>query len=130
MCITTYRDNAHWVKLANWGTAGIWVSYAKGHPTSTYQVFDPRTKTIILTQDVTFLQMLYGEYSKDEITVLVAMSYEGLEDEEEFKMVPIISQNNNNNYNKVSDSDSENNDDNDNENILDEDIDNKNEATH
>ena len=26
MCITTYKDNTHWAKLANQGTPGIWVT--------------------------------------------------------------------------------------------------------
>ena len=54
MCNATYRDNTHQAKLANQGTPGIWVGYAKGHLTSKYQVFNPKTKKIILTQDVTF----------------------------------------------------------------------------
>ena len=48
------------------------------------------------------------------------MSYEGSDDEEELKMVPIIS---NNNSNLVIDSDSDNNTKNDNKNVLDKNID-------
>ena len=66
MCITTYRDNTLHAMLANQGTLSIWISYAEGYPTGTYQVFKPKTKTIILTQDVIFLQKSHGEYSKDE----------------------------------------------------------------
>ena len=65
-CITTYRYNTHQAKLANQVTPGIWVGYAKGHPTGTYQVFKPKTKKIILIRDVTFLQESYGEYSEFE----------------------------------------------------------------
>ena len=54
--------------------------------------------TIFLTQDMNFLQKSYGEYSKVEKPVLVTMSYEGLDDEEELETVPIVSKNNNNNY--------------------------------
>ena len=32
MCIATYKDNNHWAKLANCGTPGIWVGYAKNYP--------------------------------------------------------------------------------------------------
>ena len=52
MCISTYKDNFHWANLASGGTPSIWVSYAKGHPTSTHQSFNP--KNIILTQNVTW----------------------------------------------------------------------------
>ena len=81
MCITMYRNNTHQAKLANHGSPGIQVSYADGHPTGTYQVFNPKTKKIVLTQDVTFLQKSYGEYSKVEKPVLVTMSHEGLDEE-------------------------------------------------
>ena len=116
MCIAIYRDNTHQAKLANQGTPGIWVSYAGGHPTGTYWVFNPKTKKITLTSDVTFLQMSHGEYSKLEKPILVAISYEGSSDEEELRTVPIISKSNNNNLN----TNSEINDDN--ENVFDEDI--------
>ena len=44
MCITTFKDNTHQGKLANQGTPGIWVYYAKIHPTGTYRIFNPKTK--------------------------------------------------------------------------------------
>ena len=44
ICITTYKDNSHWAKLANHGTPGIWVSYAERHPTSTYKISMPKLK--------------------------------------------------------------------------------------
>ena len=122
MCTTTYRDNTHQAKLAIWDTPGIWVGYSEGHLTGTYQVFNPKTKKIISTRDMTFLQKSYGEYSKVKKPVLVTMSYEGLDEEEELKMVPIINNNNNNN-NIVSASDSDTDIENDNKNVFDEDID-------
>ena len=73
---TSYRDNTHQAKLANQGTPGIWVGYAEGHPTGTYQAFNPKTKKITLTRDVTFLQKSHGKYSKVEKPVLVTMSCE------------------------------------------------------
>ena len=104
MCIPTFKDDTHWAKLANHKTPGIWVGYAKNHPPGTYQMFNPKTKWIILTQDVTFLQKSYGEYSKVEKPVILNKSYEGSNDEEELKKVYI--DNKNNNANVVSDSDS------------------------
>ena len=115
MCITTYRNNTHWAKLANQGKPYIWVDYAEGHCTSAYWVFNPKTKKITSTRDVTFLQKSYGEYSKGEKPVLVTISYEGLENDKELKMGPIIS--NKNNYN-VSDSDSDTDIINDNKNLF------------
>ena len=94
ICITTYRDSTHQGKLANHDTSGIWVGYVEGHPTNTYWVFNPKTKNI-LTSNVTFLQKSYGDYSKVENPVLVIMSYDRSDDEEELKTVPIISKINN-----------------------------------
>ena len=67
-----------------------------------------------------FLQKSYSEYSKVEKPVLVTMSYDGSDEEEELKMVPIVIQNNNN-YNVVSDLDNGSNDENK-ETLLDENI--------
>ena len=69
---------------------------------------------------MTFLQK---SYSKVEKSVLVTMSYVGLDDEEELKTVSVINKHNNN-YNVVSDSKSESNYKKK-ENLFDEDIDNK-----
>ena len=104
MSITTYKDNTQQAKLANRGTPGIWVDYAEGHPTSTHQVFNPKTKKVILTKDVIFLQKFYSKNTKVENPVLVTMSCVGSDDDEEFKTSPIAY--NNNNVNVVSDSDS------------------------
>ena len=45
-------------------------------------IFNPKTKKIILTQDMTFLQKSYSEYTKIEKPVVLTTSYEGLDDEE------------------------------------------------
>ena len=124
MCIATFKDNTHRAKLANRGTPGIWVGYAENHPTSIYCIFYHKTKRIILTRDVTFLNKSYGEYNKVEKPVILRTSYEGSDEEEEFK---IVSENNNNgDINIVSDSDSDLSDndlENNEENFFDETID-------
>ena len=57
---------------------------------------------------MTFLQKSYGDCSKVEKPDLVTKSYEGLCDEEELELVPIINNNDNsNNYNLVNDSKSD-----------------------
>ena len=89
MCIATYKDNTHRAKLANHRTPGIWVGYAENHPTGTYWVFNPKTKCIILTRDLSFLNKSYIEYSKVQKPVILTMSYEGSDDEEEPEMVPV-----------------------------------------
>ena len=61
MCIATYKDNTYWTTLASHGTPGICVGYSENHPTGTYRIFNPKTKKVILTRDVTFLQKSYGE---------------------------------------------------------------------
>ena len=58
-----------------------------------------------MTWDVNFYLKSYREYSKVEKPVLVTMKYEGLDDEEELKMTPVV--NNNNHVNIVSDSESD-----------------------
>ena len=85
MCIITYRDNVHWTKLANNGAPGIWVGYADGHPTAKCQIFNPKTKKIILTGDMNFLHKPYGEYKNVEKSVLVTMSYDRSDDEKDLK---------------------------------------------
>ena len=124
MCITTFKDNTHWAKLANRGTPGIRVSYAENHPAGTYQIFNPKNKKNILTWDVTFLQKSYGEYTKVEKTVVLTTSYEGSDEEEELEAVPVINSNYNINVVSNSDSDSIEEDVNNNKEIFfDEDID-------
>ena len=58
-----------------------------------------------MTQDVTFQQKSYGEFTQVKKTVVVNTGYEGSNEEEELKMVSII--NNKNNINVVGDSDSD-----------------------
>ena len=106
MCITTFKDNTHQAKLANQGSLGIWVGYAENHPPGTYRNFNPKTKRIILTRDVTFLQKSYGEYSKVEKPVVLNMSYEKSDDQEELKIVPVDNKKNDVNVFSNSNSDS------------------------
>ena len=79
------------------------MGFTKSYPTHTYCILNPKTKKIILTKDVTFLQKSYRDYSKVEKPVLVTTSYEGYNEEEELETVPVMD-NYNNNYNIVSDS--------------------------
>ena len=126
MCITTFKDNTHRAKLANWGTTGIWVGWAENHPTGTYRIFNPKAKWIILTRDVTFLQKSYGEYSKVEKPVVLNRSYEGSDDEKELEIVPVDKKNNNVNIVSDSNSDSTNEDfENNQGNFFDKDINNQ-----
>ena len=103
MCIATYRDNTS--KFANQGTPGIWVGYVEGDPPGIHKVFNPTMKKIILTQDVSFLQKSYCEYTNIEKPFLLTTSDEGSDDEEDLKPVPIF--NDKNNVKLVTDSDSE-----------------------
>ena len=106
MCVITQWNKFHHAKLANHGTPGIWLGYTDDHPTSAYQVFNPKAKKIILTRDLSFLQKSYRDYNKVKNPVLVTMSYEGMDDEEELKMVPVINHDDND-YNVLSYSKSE-----------------------
>ena len=100
MFITTYWDTSHQAKLANHGTQ-FWLVLKKGHPVGTYWVYNPKTKTVILTKNMTFLQKSYRDWEKVEKLVVISKNYEGSFDDLELKMVPVINQNNNNYYNVV-----------------------------
>ena len=71
-----------------------------------------------------FLWKSYNEHSKVEKTVMVATSYEGLDDEEELQTVPIVSKINDKSY-VFSGSNSNSDNYSNNENIFDEDIEDK-----
>ena len=105
MCITTYKNNSHGDKLVNRGTPSIWVGQDENHPAGTYRIFNPNTKNIILTWDMSFLHKSYSEYTKVDKPVVVTASYEALDDKEEHETVPVL--NNNNNINIVSNSDTD-----------------------
>ena len=77
---------------------------------------------------MSFLQKSNGDYSEIEKHVLVTTSYEGLDDNEELGMFPVVNQNN---YyqNLFSDSKSESDSDETEENAFDDDIDKVVEAT-
>ena len=53
-------------------------------------MFNPKTKKIILTRDVTFLWKSYGESTKVDKPVVVTTSHEGSVEEEELKTVPAV----------------------------------------
>ena len=117
MYITTYGDNIYQSKLANSRAPGIWAGFMEGHKIGTYPYLTPRQKNIPI-KDVIFLQKSWKDYIKVKKPVLVTMSYEGLNDEEELETVPIINQDNYC-YNLVSNSESDNEDE---ENLFDEDV--------
>ena len=114
MCIAMYR------KLANQGVTGIWAGFAESHPVGTYHVYNLKTRKMILTKDVIFSQKSHKGWSKVEKMVMVPTSYEGLDNDEELKMIHVINQNNNNNYTE-SKTDNE-------ENLFDEDVNEEEEA--
>ena len=87
MCIATFKDNTHRAKLDNCGTPGIWVGYAENHPAGTHRIFNPITKCIILTRNVTFRNKSYGEYHKVQKPVILTTSYEESDEEEELEIL-------------------------------------------
>ena len=124
-CVSPPTGTTHWAKLINRGASGICLGFAEGHRTSTYCIFNFKTKTIILTKEVTFLQKSYENWSNVKKPVLVTTSYEGSDDKEVLKAVPVMYQNNYN-YNVVFDSISDNEGE---ENLCDEDVDEEFKAT-
>ena len=83
MCVMTYHDNRHQVKLANHGTEGILVSVAYGHPVGTFWVLNPKTWQINLTCDMIFLNKSYNEFNKVDDRVTVLVHYEGSNDDDD-----------------------------------------------
>ena len=63
MCVTNHQENSHHAKLVNHGTSSIWVGYTDGNSPIKWQVFNPKTEKIILTNDMTFLQNSYRYYN-------------------------------------------------------------------
>ena len=75
---------------------------------------------------MTFLQKSYSEYTKVEKPAMLTMSYEGSDEEEEPKMVPVVI--NNSNVNVVSNCNSDSSEEdfkNNEDNLFDEDINNR-----
>ena len=122
MFITMYQYNSWQTKLANEGSPSIWVGFAEGHLVGTYCVYSLKTKKVILTKDMTFLQKSYSEWNKVKKPLMVPTSYDDDDDddEEEVKMAPENNQNNNHYDNVVSNSESD-----DKENIFDKDVNNE-----
>ena len=75
MCITIYRDDPHWVKLANCGILWIWVGFSKGHLVHTHCIKK------CLTRVVTFFNKLYGNWSKVDRPVVAPTSYNDYDDD-------------------------------------------------
>ena len=79
------------------------IYYYDRHQVGTFCVLNPKTRKINLIHDVTFLNKSYGEFNKVDDTVIVPMSYEGLNDEDVDDSIFINNRSNNNDYNVVSD---------------------------
>ena len=99
MYIIAYWDYLHQFKLANRGTPGIWVGFAKGHPVHTYHVNTPKTKKLV-NQRHDF--PTHGDWSKVDKPVMVPTGYEGLDDDDEVETVPTNNNDDNICYNIVS----------------------------
>ena len=71
--------------LLNRGKVGIFVGYLPNHPPGTWKFYDPCTKKIFKSRDVTWLEKTYGEYTKNinapNFSVIVPDSDEDLQDE-------------------------------------------------
>ena len=71
--------------LLNRGKIGIFVGYLPDHPPGTWRFYDPSTKKIFKSRDVTWLEKSYGEYTKNtnapNFSVIVPDSDEDLQDE-------------------------------------------------
>ena len=101
MCVITYCNKTHQAKLANHGTTGIWLGYVGEHPVGTFQVMSSKTRKINLTCDVTFLKKSYGEFKEVDNPVIIPMSYEGLDDEDNDESNFLNERNNDNGCNVV-----------------------------
>ena len=118
-----YHNISYQAKLAPWGTPGIWVGLAKVIHLVPIMYITPRQKNN-LTKDMIFLHTSYNKWNKVEKPVMLPLTFEGSDDDEEVEMVP-TNINNYINCNVVSDSES---DDEVKENLFEE-IDDKIEVT-
>ena len=51
-------------KLKNKGMLGIFVGYPNHHPKDAYRILNIATKKILITRDITWLKVTYGDYFK------------------------------------------------------------------
>ena len=57
-CIVAKEEKLK-AKQENYAVPGIWLRYAKSHAFSTYQVLNPKTRQLMLTQDAIFEKKSY-----------------------------------------------------------------------
>ena len=70
--------------LIDRGKLGVFVGYLPNHPAGTWKFFDPKTRKIFKSRDVTWLDIRYGEYMKNlnvpNLNIIVPDSDEDLDD--------------------------------------------------
>ena len=67
-------------KFEDRGKQCIWVGYADGHAVGTHRLINPRTKRIIFSRDVHFLDKSFGQWAKIEDPVYVPVTPDTIED--------------------------------------------------
>ena len=71
--------------MANHVIPSIWVGYVNGHPVGTFQAFNPTTRKINITHNVTFLNKSYGYFNNVDEPMIFPISCKGLDDEDNDK---------------------------------------------
>lgn len=62
--IVTFRKGNKSNKIKNRGQPCVMVGYSSEHPKGTYQMFDPKTRKVILTRDVNWIGKNYQKWKK------------------------------------------------------------------
>jgi hypothetical protein len=65
MCVTTTKNKLQG-KLSNKGTVCVFVGYAVNHADDVYRLMHPKTKSIIKSRDVLWLNISYGAWIKSK----------------------------------------------------------------
>ena len=106
-CIVTNRT-AIKSKLSNRGKPCLWMGYADDHSAGTYRLYNPATRKIILSRDVTFLGEIKETEKVKEVTAIPKLALQSKEYDEdsddEYADMPVLI-----NRNYVSDSDNSDN---------------------
>eukprot|EP01083_Nonionella_stella_P004795 13981_1 len=66
MCVVSDRRKIK-AKFDDRGKTGIWLGYAEGHAVGTYRVYNPETKKVILSRDVTFIHAEHENKSAEAV---------------------------------------------------------------
>jgi hypothetical protein len=78
MCVATTKNKIQG-KLSNKGTVCVFVGYAVNHTDDVYRLLNPKTKSIIKSRDVVWLNKRYGAWIKSKNDVNMHQKQVGIQ---------------------------------------------------